>query len=365
MRRGKKKESPEEELIRDNQGGKGKREKFRDRNRLGDDGEVGGGGGGDFERDLGRKREREREREFSFQKQRKRKRERQKFLLSVSPELSLFLPLSFYLPISLSLSSSSSSSSAAVVKLHQVLPTMLLVCARLLLLLPLVCCVASPSRSPTRHCRRCCDQLEPSAVTGSQQMPEIRTVINMTILKGDKGEKGDRGTPGKPGLEGPHGYRGLIGPKGSKGQAGAPGDACKISSSFFSVGRRKSLHSLDYYQALVFDTVFVNIHEHFNMFKGKFYCYVPGIYFFNVNIHTWNFKETYLHLMHNDKEQVILYAQPSERSIMQSQSVMLDLALNDEVWVRLYKRERENAIYSDDVDVYITFNGYLVAPSLH
>lgn len=121
---------------------------------------------------------------------------------------------------------------------------------------------------------------------------------------------------------------------------------------------------MDYYQALVFDTVFVNVHEHFNMFKGKFYCYVPGIYFFNVNIHTWNFKETYLHLMHNDKEQVILYAQPSERSIMQSQSVMMDLALNDEVWVRLYKRERENAVYSDDVDVYITFNGYLVAPSV-
>lgn len=47
MRRGKKKESPEEELIRDNQGGKGKREKFRDRNRLGDDGEVGGGWGGE------------------------------------------------------------------------------------------------------------------------------------------------------------------------------------------------------------------------------------------------------------------------------------------------------------------------------
>ncbi|GLD63890.1 complement C1q tumor necrosis factor-related protein 1 [Lates japonicus] len=204
-----------------------------------------------------------------------------------------------------------------------------------------------------------CQQLQPNT-----RCQRSVTTVNMTILKGDKGDKGDKGTPGKPGLEGPPGFRGPMGPKGSKGQAGAPGDACKIPYSSFSVGRRKSLHSLDYYQALVFDTVFVNLHEHFNMFKGKFYCYVPGIYFFNINIHTWNFKETYLHLMHNDKEQVILYAQPSERSIMQSQSVMLDLALNDEVWVRLYKRERENAIYSDDVDVYITFNGYLVAPSI-
>ncbi|XP_010737367.2 complement C1q tumor necrosis factor-related protein 1 [Larimichthys crocea] len=241
---------------------------------------------------------------------------------------------------------------------------MLAVCVRLLLLLPLVCCVPSPSRPPSRLCRRCCDHTEPPAATSQYQMPEVRTVINMTILKGDKGEKGDKGTPGKPGLEGPPGHRGPIGLKGSKGLVGAPGDACKIPHSSFSVGRRKSLHSVDYYQALVFDTVFVNIHEHFNMFKGKFYCYVPGVYFFNINIHTWNFKETYLHLMHNDKEQVILYAQPSERSIMQSQSVMLNLALNDEVWVRLYKRERENAVYSDDVDVYITFNGYLVAPSI-
>lgn len=181
---------------------------------------------------------------------------------------------------------------------------------------------------------------------------------------GDKGDRGERGTPGKVGADGPPGFRGTVGPKGSKGQAGAPGDPCKTQHAAFSVGRRKALHSEDYYQAMLFDTVFTNLAEHFNMFKGKFYCYVPGVYFFNINIHTWNFKETYLHLMHNEKEQVILYAQPSDRSIMQSQSVMLNLELNDEVWVRLFKRERENAIYSDNVDVYITFNGYLVAPAV-
>ncbi|KAL1005647.1 hypothetical protein UPYG_G00061780 [Umbra pygmaea] len=244
------------------------------------------------------------------------------------------------------------------------------VCLSFLLLLPLV----SSSPSPSRPCRQCCDHLQPpespashpahAASATHSQIPEVRTYINMTILKGDKGDRGDKGLPGKNGKDGPHGYRGPVGPRGSKGQAGAPGDACKLQHSAFSVGRRKSLHSIDYYQALVFDTVFVNLYEHFNMFKGKFYCFIPGVYYFNVNIHTWNFKETYLHLMLNDKEKVILYAQPSERSIMQSQSVMIDLVLNDEVWVRLYKRERENAIYSDDVDVYITFNGYLVSPSV-
>ncbi|KAL4658102.1 complement C1q tumor necrosis factor-related protein 1-like [Arapaima gigas] len=237
-----------------------------------------------------------------------------------------------------------------------------------LFLLPLAASVPPPSGASTRLCHRCCDHVDsaggtPSQTTIPNQMPEVRTYINMTILKGDKGDRGDRGTPGKAGLEGPPGSRGATGPKGSKGQAGAPGDPCKMQYSVFSVGRRKALHSVDYYQALVFDTVFVNLDEQFNMFKGKFYCYVPGIYFFNLNIHTWNFKETYLHLMQNDQAKVIVYAQPSDRSIMQSQSVMLELEQNDEVWVRLYKRERENAIYSDDVDVYITFNGYLVKPS--
>ncbi|XP_069005729.1 complement C1q tumor necrosis factor-related protein 6 isoform X1 [Embiotoca jacksoni] len=227
-----------------------------------------------------------------------------------------------------------------------------------------------PPSAPPVPCRRCCDDLEPAEGSGAQpiteefsMVPEVRTYINMTILKGDKGDRGDRGTPGKVGLEGPPGSKGPVGSKGGKGQAGPPGDPCKVQFSAFSVARRKSLHSLESYQALVFDTVFVNLDGHFNMFEGKFLCHVPGIYFFNVNIHTWNFKETYLHIMQNDTQQAIVYAQPSDRSIMQSQSLMLQLQPNDEVWIRLYKRERENAIYSDDVDIYITFNGYLIKPS--
>uniref|UniRef100_A0A8B9NXB9 Cytosolic endo-beta-N-acetylglucosaminidase n=1 Tax=Apteryx owenii TaxID=8824 RepID=A0A8B9NXB9_APTOW len=41
---------------------------------------------------------------------------------------------------------------------------------------------------------------------------------------------------------------------------------------------------------------------------------------------------------------------------MQSQSVMLELQEKDEVWVRLYKGERENAVFSDEYDTYITFS---------
>ncbi|KAL6038024.1 hypothetical protein STEG23_019365 [Scotinomys teguina] len=210
---------------------------------------------------------------------------------------------------------------------------------------------------PTSGCYRCCDPGTPVY----QTIPPPQ--INITILKGEKGDRGDRGLQGKYGKTGSTGARGHIGPKGQKGSIGAPGDRCKSHYAAFSVGRKKPLHSNDYFQPVVFDTQFVNIYEHFNMFTGKFYCYVPGVYFFSLNVHTWNQKETYLHIMKNEEEVVILYAQVSDRSIMQSQSLMLELREQDEVWVRLFKGERENAIFSDEFDTYITFSGYLVKPA--
>ncbi|XP_014442227.1 complement C1q tumor necrosis factor-related protein 1 isoform X1 [Tupaia chinensis] len=207
---------------------------------------------------------------------------------------------------------------------------------------------------PTPRCFRCCDPGAPLY----QAIPAPQ--INITILKGEKGDRGDRGLQGKYGKTGLAGARGHVGPKGQKGSIGAPGDRCKNHYAAFSVGRKKPLHSNDYYQTVVFDTEFVNLYGHFNMFTGKFYCYVPGIYFFSLNVHTWNQKETYLHIMRNGEEAVILYAQVSDRSIMQSQSLMLALQEQDEVWVRLFKGERENAVFSDEFDTYITFSGYLV-----
>lgn len=182
------------------------------------------------------------------------------------------------------------------------------------------------------------------------------------MLLGEKGDSGERGPYGKAGRAGQMGLPGPSGMKGSKGNMGLPGEPCKSYFAAFSVARKKGLQSNDYYQTLLFDTELVNLYGHFNMFTGKFYCYVPGIYYFSLNVHTWNQKETYLHVMHNDREVVILYAQPSDRSIMQSQSLMLELERDDQVWVRLFKGERENAIFSDDFDAYITFNGHLIKP---
>ncbi|EHB06412.1 Complement C1q tumor necrosis factor-related protein 6, partial [Heterocephalus glaber] len=219
---------------------------------------------------------------------------------------------------------------------------------------------------------RCCDSGDALAPTDAADaasvsalpyaLPEVRPYINITILKGEKGDRGPLGTPGKLGKEGPRGDRGPQGIKGTKGQAGSPGSPCHTRSSAFSVGRKTALHSSEDFQPLLFDTVFVNPDGHFDMAAGHFVTPLRGLYFFSLNVHSWNFKETYMHVVHNEEAAVILYAQPSDRSIMQSQSVMLALAPGDRVWVRLFKRERENAVYSDDVDTYITFSGHLIKP---
>ncbi|XP_068102794.1 complement C1q tumor necrosis factor-related protein 8 [Hyperolius riggenbachi] len=221
-------------------------------------------------------------------------------------------------------------------------------------------------------CVRCCGASEAPAETPKKSkikeyamypLPRVQPRIDITILKGDKGDPGDKGPPGISGKEGERGLLGPQGLKGQKGQVGPPGNSCKVQYSAFSVARRKSLHSTDYFQTVIFDTEFVNLYSHFNMFSGTFVCYVPGVYFFNLNVHTWNLKETYLHIMKNEQEIAILYAQPSDRSIMQSQSLMLTLKEKDEVWVRMFKRERENALYNDESDVYIIFNGYIISPT--
>lgn len=223
------------------------------------------------------------------------------------------------------------------------------------------------------YCQRCCDSEDPltpadEAVSSASPsalpylLPEVRPYINITILKGDKGDRGLLGTPGKLGREGPRGERGPQGTKGAKGQVGSPGSPCQTRFSAFSVGRKTALHSSEGFQPLLFDTVFVNPDGHFDLAAGRFVAPLRGLYFFSLNVHSWNFKETYVHVVHNEEAAVILYAQPSDRSIMQSQSVMLALAPGDRVWVRLFKRERENAVYSDDVDTYITFSGHLIKP---
>uniref|UniRef100_A0ABI7WAX8 C1q and TNF related 8 n=2 Tax=Felis catus TaxID=9685 RepID=A0ABI7WAX8_FELCA len=233
---------------------------------------------------------------------------------------------------------------------------------------------AWPSLGPPRRpCVQCCPPAWPPAAPGPYarrsdgerwvQPPRMRPTIDVSILKGEKGETGVRGPSGRSGQEGPPGSRGLRGRKGQKGQAGLPGTACRRTYAAFSVGRREGLHGTDGLRAVPFDTELVNLDGAFDLASGRFLCAVPGVYFLSLNVHTWNYKETYLHIMRNREATAVLYAQPSERSVMQTQSLLLPLAAGDTVWVRLFHRDRDNAIYGEPGDLYITFSGHLVKPA--
>ncbi|MGH0141588.1 UNVERIFIED_CONTAM: hypothetical protein FKN15_042499 [Acipenser sinensis] len=127
------------------------------------------------------------------------------------------------------------------------------------------------------QCLRCCDPGEEPPPPYPSPAFQFVPHINITILKGEKGHRGERGTYGKSGKSGSSGPRGPEGMKGHKGASGSPGEPCKTYYSAFSVGRKKALHSNDYYQTLIYDTEFVNLYKHFNMFSGKFYCYITVV----------------------------------------------------------------------------------------
>nr|XP_027796766.1 complement C1q tumor necrosis factor-related protein 8 [Marmota flaviventris]XP_027796767.1 complement C1q tumor necrosis factor-related protein 8 [Marmota flaviventris] len=227
------------------------------------------------------------------------------------------------------------------------------------------------SRRPCVHC--CHPPWLPAAAPGphtplSEQapwvgLPRVRPTIDISILKGEKGEAGARGHAGRSGKEGPQGSRGLQGHKGQKGQMGFPGAPCQHAHVAFSVGRREGLHSVEDFQAVPFDMELVNLDGTFDLATGRFRCKVPGIYFLSLHVHTWNFKEAYLHIMLDQRPMAVLYAQPSERSLMQAQSLLLPLAASSTVWVRMFHRDQDNAIHGEPGDLYITFSGHLVKPA--
>ncbi|XP_036134440.1 complement C1q tumor necrosis factor-related protein 8 [Molossus molossus] len=244
----------------------------------------------------------------------------------------------------------------------------------LLLLLLVLPAGAWPSLGlPQQPCVRCCRPAWSPTAPGSYppesegemwgQLPYVRPIIDISILKGEKGEIGVRGHPGSRGKEGPPGSLGLRGQKGQKGQVGPPGTPCQRAYAAFSVGRRAGLHSTGAFQVVTFDTELVNLDGAFSLVSGHFLCAVPGVYFLSLTVHTWNYKETYLHIMRNQQAAAVLYAQPSERSVMQTQSLLLPLAARDAVWVRMFQRDRDNAIYGEHGDLYITFSGHLVKPA--
>ncbi|XP_077987907.1 uncharacterized protein LOC144442434 [Glandiceps talaboti] len=131
------------------------------------------------------------------------------------------------------------------------------------------------------------------------------------------------------------------------------------SKCAFSVARSKSLLGNNLSpQNITFDFKLANKGKYFDMRSGVFTCQIPGIYYFSFTMRSYDNKTIGVTLLKNGEAQVSMSTDPSERKVMQTQSVMLQLDEADQVWLQLGPHVNF-AIYSNDYH-YATFNGIIL-----
>ena len=121
------------------------------------------------------------------------------------------------------------------------------------------------------------------------------------------------------------------GKSGLRGQTGNPGIMPEPVAGAFSVARLSSQEGTTESRSLAFETAFVNVAGRLDLPSGGYAAPVPGVYHFNINVHSWNGRETFLHIMRNEDACAALHAQPGQRSVSLSQSLLLPLQTDDKV----------------------------------
>uniref|UniRef100_M3YWS6 C1q domain-containing protein n=1 Tax=Mustela putorius furo TaxID=9669 RepID=M3YWS6_MUSPF len=187
-------------------------------------------------------------------------------------------------------------------------------------------------------------------------LPRVHPTVDISILKGEKGEPGVTGPSGSNGKEGLPGARGFQGHKGQKGQAGPPGSLCPRTCASFSVGQQEGLHSTDRFIAEL-----VNL-DSLYLPSGRFLRAVPGVYFLSLSVHTCNHKRPTCTSCATGGPP--LCRTPAQRAQCHADpELLLPLATGDAVRVRVFQRDRSNAIYGEHSDLCITFSSHLVKPA--
>lgn len=108
-----------------------------------------------------------------------------------------------------------------------------------------------------------------------------------------------------------------------------------------------------------FTKIFYNQQNHYDASTGKFYCNIPGLYYFSYHI-TVYMKDVKVGLFKKDKAVLFTYDQYQEKNVDQaSGSVLLHLEVGDQVWLQVYGDGDHNGLYADNVND-CTFTGFLL-----
>ncbi|XP_066285521.1 complement C1q tumor necrosis factor-related protein 3-like [Branchiostoma lanceolatum] len=154
-------------------------------------------------------------------------------------------------------------------------------------------------------------------------------------LKGDRGMMGEKGKTGAPGIPGVLGSKGIRGERGPPGQPGS-GDTM-VKKTAFSVGLTVDMN-VQQDTDVVFDKIFTNIGGGYNITTGRFTASVHGAYFFS--FHGYDYYASFnmwVKLLHNGREVVsIIDYDIDDTHDTASNSVILELAESDQVWLQLH-----------------------------
>ncbi|XP_061178742.1 uncharacterized protein LOC133187402 [Saccostrea echinata] len=112
---------------------------------------------------------------------------------------------------------------------------------------------------------------------------------------------------------------------------------------------------------VVFDRVFVNFGQGFNVNTGVFTAPISGIYAFHYHVLAQQGKEAWVELYHNYKYINSLYGHTSGSYGPGGNSATLELVAGDTVFLDI--QHHDSFLYGGGDEVYSTFSGYLLSPT--
>lgn len=94
--------------------------------------------------------------------------------------------------------------------------------------------------------------------------------------------------------------------------------------------------------------------------NGTFICQNPGYYFITFTARTFDHKYLGVNLMKNDDSLTAVFSDKHGRNVMQTQSIIIHLDVNDKLWLRMPPSDKF-AMHSDQYHL-TTFSGFLLYP---